>query len=391
MGASSNLQIAFRCTYDINNINNTTIINKGTNELYENEELYSKIRILNDNKIENLFYGYKLLDKSGVNTIDFIIKGKLTNMNYIFLECESLKKVEFISINTSKVTSMEQMFRGCISLESVDLSSIDTSNVKNMNKMFEGCSKLKEIKGLNNFNTSKVTNMAYMFSECAELEYLDLSNFDTSNVFDMEGMFKSKSEIEFIGVEPYKEIKSVWISKLKEISGLNNFNTSNVINMKKMFQGCNSLEHLDISNFDTSKVHNMEGMFEGCSKLKEIKGINTFNTFKDTKMDNMFLDCKELDYIIISNNKISIDINKFLSKFNIAVIFTSDDQKINFPVSCSLFDKFTTIEEKLFNNFPELKTKNFYYLVNGGIIDKNLTLEQNKIKNSDTILINFID
>ena len=293
-------------------------------------------------------------------------------MRYLFIQCESLKKVEFISIDTSKVTNMEGMFSGCKSLESIDLSNFNNSKVENMGGVFERCSKLKEIKGLNKINTSKVTNMSNMFSECSELEYLDLSNFDTSKVRYMNCMFK-------------------WMFKLKEIKGLSNFNTSNVINMMEMFWFCNSLEYLDLSNYDTSNVKNMARMFEGCSKLKEIKGINYFNTSKDTQMDDMLSECKELDYIIISNKNISIDVNKYKEKFNIAVIFTSSDQRYNFAMSCSLSDKFTTIEEKLINNFPELKSKNFYYLANGDTIDKNLTLGQNKIKSSNTIIINFID
>ena len=45
-----------------------------------------------------------------------------------------------------------------------------------------------------------------------------------------------------------------------------------------MFQLCGELEYLDVSDFDTSNVTNMENMLLGCNKLKEIKGINNFNT-----------------------------------------------------------------------------------------------------------------
>ena len=34
--------------------------------------------------------------------------------------------------------------------------------------------------------------------------------------------------------------------KLKEIKGIDNFNTSNVIDMKLMFHGCYELEYLDL-------------------------------------------------------------------------------------------------------------------------------------------------
>ena len=77
-------------------------------------------------------------------------------------------------------------------------------------------------------------------------------------------------------------------NKLKEIKGLNNFNTKNIIIMTAMFQDCNELEYLDLSNFDTSKVTDMSYMFNNCNKLKEIKGINKFNTIKVINMQEMF-------------------------------------------------------------------------------------------------------
>ena len=58
--------------------------------------------------------------------------------------------------------------------------------------------------------------------------------------------------------------------------------------MSYMFSGCNSLEYLDLTNFDTSNVEYMEGMFCGCLQLKEIKGINNFNTSQIKNMSYMF-------------------------------------------------------------------------------------------------------
>ena len=56
--------------------------------------------------------------------------------------------------------------------------------------------------------------------------------------------------------------------KLKEIKGINNFNTTKVTIMNGMFQECNELEYLDLSNFNTSNVIDMSFMFNECSKLK---------------------------------------------------------------------------------------------------------------------------
>ena len=50
-------------------------------------------------------------------------------------------------------------------------------------------------------------------------------------------------------------------------------------------------------------------------------------------------------------------------------------------------DLFSAIEEKLYIHNPELRRKNIYFCANGNIIDRKATLEKNKIKNGDQILI----
>ena len=89
--------------------------------------------------------------------------------------------------------------------------------------------------------------------------------------------------------------------KLKEIKGINQFNTNKVTEMIAMFYKCTELESLDLSNFNTSNVNDMSLMFSECSKLKEIKGINQFNTIKVTNMKAMFQDCSELENLDLSN------------------------------------------------------------------------------------------
>ena len=58
--------------------------------------------------------------------------------------------------------------------------------------------------------------------------------------------------------------------------------------MNGMFAFCNELEYLDLSNFDTSNVINMNYMFLDCHKLKEIKGLNKFNTKNVIDISGMF-------------------------------------------------------------------------------------------------------
>ena len=217
-----------------------------------------------------------------------------------------------------------------------------------------------------------------MFCGCHELEDLNLSNFDTSKVTDMSGMFSG-------------------CFKLKEIYGINNFNTSNVIDMFGMFCECKSLEYLDLTNFEVGDICSTQEMFNGCYKLKEIKGITNFKIHKFCTFNDMFFNCGKLDYLIVSNGKILIDLEKYRKKFmqnyntTISVMFFIPDKNIHYSIACNDSDFFSTIEKKLFAEFPELKSKNIFYIANGNVIDKSLTIKENKIKNSTSILLNYID
>ena len=126
MGASGNkeenkVQIQIiKCTYDIKNYNYTQIINN-TNGKYINNEIESKIKILNNGAIEELVF-QKKFSQLGINEIDFIVVKALKNMSYLFNQCSSLKEIKFINMDTALVGNMNSMFSGCAELEYIDIS-----------------------------------------------------------------------------------------------------------------------------------------------------------------------------------------------------------------------------------------------------------------------------
>jgi surface protein len=76
-------------------------------------------------------------------------------------------------------------------------------------------------------------------------------------------------------------------NKLKEIKGLNKFNTKNVTNISGMFYGCSQLQYMDLSNFDISNVTTMDysGIYELCIKIKEIGNQKyLIKEYKDAKI-----------------------------------------------------------------------------------------------------------
>ena len=76
-----------------------------------------------------------------------------------------------------------------------------------------------------------------------------------------------------------------------------------------------------------------------------------------------------------------------ISQPSIVVHFLSGDQSVQFSWVCKITDRFADIEEKLYLSFPKLKNLNLFFLSNGSLIDRSNTLEQNKIKDDDIILI----
>ena len=71
----------------------------------------------------------------------------------------------------------------------------------------------------------------------------------------------------------------------------------------------------------------------------------------------------------------------------ISVIFTSSDKMILYSAICKNTEKFIKLEEKLYNNYPEYSKSDNYFMVNGNIINKFNTLDENKIKDGDIIII----
>ena len=178
------------------------------------------------------------------------------------------------------------------------------NNLKNLFKKSEICSV-----DFSYFVGKNIKDISKMFSYCKKLkEIKGLNKLDTSRVTNMESLFLSCNELEYLDLSGFDTSNVETIhemfcqcKKLKEIKGLNNFNTSKVTNMGSLFGFCNELEYLDLSSFDTSNVTDISRMFSLCGKLKEIKGLNKFNTSKVTDMYALFSMCSQFECIDVSN------------------------------------------------------------------------------------------
>ena len=229
----------------------------------------------NTSKVTDMYWMFNNCNKLTSLNVSSFDTSNVTDMSQMFTGCHSLTSLNVSSFNTSNVTNMAGMFFNCKSLTSLNVSSFDTSNVTDMSDMFSFCESLTSL-NVSSFNTSNVTTMEDMFAQCFSLTSFNVSSFNTSNVTNMEGMFAQCSSLTSLNVS--------------------NFNTSNVTTMKYMFRDCSSLTSLNVSSFNTSNVTGMRYMFAECSKLTSLN-LSSFDMSKVTNTDYMLSDCSALKTI----------------------------------------------------------------------------------------------
>ena len=126
--------------------------------------------------------------------------------------------------------------------------------------------------------------------------------------------------------------------------------------------------------------------------IKEIKKFNdSININENKNISNLDKDItiKKL-YKDINDLKNKLSLYPFeLSKGEkpISVIFSSLDENILYSIICKNTEKFIKLEEKLYKDYPEYSKYDNYFMVNGKKVDKTKTLDENKIRNSDIIII----
>lgn len=77
-----------------------------------------------------------------------------------------------------------------------------------------------------------------------------------------------------------------------------------------MFLDCKNLEEINLSNWDISNVARMGSMFTNCSALKE-PNLNDFKTNNVTDMGELFNGCTNLEKLMIRNFDMSKVTNSF--------------------------------------------------------------------------------
>ena len=70
-----------------------------------------------------------------------------------------------------------------------------------------------------------------------------------------------------------------------------------------------------------------------------------------------------------------------------AIIFDSVDQKVHYPMICKNTDTINKLEEKLYEEYPNLSERENYFLCQGRMLHKFQSFEKMKIKNGAIIIL----
>ena len=284
-------------------------------------------------------WGVQLTDKDSTNPVTTklcsVINDKpIVSMTYMFNNSKA-EEIDITSFDTSQVKSMQYMFNYVSNVEELDFSSFNTSNVENMVYMFNNATGLKGL-DLRYFDTSNLVYYAQMFSYASSLESLNLDNWDLRKAGVSGGHLSGARSLKSISAKNWilPETFTNWVSRawggnnspietidvtgwdlsntkdlqglfagsyyLKNIIGLETWDTPNVVNMEYMFSMCSRLTSIDLSNFNTSKVTNVKYMLGGCYDLKNVNLSN----FDFSRID---VDYNGFLYDILDYRDVSID------------------------------------------------------------------------------------
>ena len=312
--------------------------------------------------MNNMFKGcsaLKSLDLTKFNT------AKVTNMSFMFKGCSALTSLDLTNFNTANVTDMNNMFYGCSALKSLDLTNFNTAKVTDMSFMFYGCSALTSL-DLTNFNTAKVEFMDNMFNGCSALTSLDLTNFNTAKVTYMNNMFEGCSALTTIyasdkfdtdnvryGLDMFtgcKSLKDYSDSKTdhtyaycggtdgyftpggcgyaefdnatgtlsfryKGVKPEGTYNLNEGFTIPKWSDNRNKIQKVVFdASFANARPTSCYGWFWQCLNLNTIEGIEYLNTEKVTIMNSMFLECKALTSLDLTNFN-TMNVTNMISMF----------------------------------------------------------------------------
>ena len=139
------------------------------------------------------------------------------------------------------------------------------------------------------------------------------------------------------------------------------------------------------------------------SQLSSLNKINNSNKLSIQKLQNnikikdqeisklrndLYIKNEELNKLKLNNNKLHNMIDR---EEIFAITFMSVSHDKIFPITCLNTDTIVKCEEIFYNEYPEYKEYNTYLTANGNPIKRFKTIEENGIKQGNSIIVNIYE
>ena len=143
---------------------------------------------------------------------------------------------------------------------------------------------------------------------------------------------------------------------------------------KKIIELENKIKKLEL------KIEEKDIVINEYNKTKELQNISNNNNTNINKIKELEKEIEKYkNYCLLPGEKL------------ITINFISIDQTINFNTFAKKTDNFAKLEASLYENYPQLKETENYFLVNGKKVNKHKTLDENKINDNDILTLGVFD
>ena len=247
----------------------------------------------------------------------------------------------------------------------------------------------KEEKEVFKITKNDFNNLKLLFND-------NWSDFNILNEYSniIKSLYKKKElEKELIFLKEYfglQYIDNSYITKLKNdiilffiqkediYKDINKFISELIPNNSEYLSNLNSLkDNFSKNNINLNIIKNYDNLLE-----------KFFSNFKGKNFNQNDIILQSGNFISNRNKRRANSIDNIeADELILTVQFNLVDKRISYSVSCKNTDIFVDIEEMFLDKFPEYKDKEIYYMVNSFKIRRFKTIEENKIKNNDKIMV----
>jgi len=358
------------------NSNNNQANNSNMNNIMNNN-------MINNNLNDNMNFNMNNNNKNDIN------------INNINLDC-TLKQIN----DEGKKSITINKKNNNIDYNNVNINNnLNLNNNINNNNLFKNNETIK-ILNINNINIERKTIMNgknYMNNENRNINN-NINNEYMSNNNNMDNNSMNNGDVNTNMTQNNNQCNNnMNNSKMNDNNPNNNNINNNDMNNNNMNSSNMTNYNINI-NMNNNKINKLENYIkelelklkEKDSIIKEEKEKNNILNKKIEELENKSNKNYEIKNTLDLENEIKL-FRKYCN-FNendklISIKFISGDQDVNFSIIAKNNDKFSFFENKLYEKYPKYTDSENYFLVNGNIIKRHKSLEENNIKNNDIITL----